>query len=675
MNQLDVNINLKVNEESLKRRFDEEKLPFEGFQYDPLTIYDQETINNYIQIGKKDYLSVLKKSCEFLESGLFRRTLKSCELEQQEKKQNKQQPAKSSLYNKNHLKEEISQMFKDPEFPHEISSLLGNDFSTRESWKAIRWYHPKEIANFQDYQLFKEQISPINIRQGYINNIYFIAAIVSLAEFPKRIKKLFTSQANPYGIHSVMICFRGEWKEIIVDEFIPCISPQRGPAFTRGIDGELWPILLEKAWAKLNDSYSQIETGITNDVLHDLTGAPTKTFWLDQEHERDFIWEKLIEAEKYKFVMTCGSSNNLKIENLLKENGIIPGHCYSLLGAYNLQTQQGNFKILRIRKSTNSSFEWNGRWSKNSQEYKNLNFDQKQSLDLEGTRNSIQSLEGIFLIQFEDFCKYFSDLQICYVHDDFQYSSISASTSKKDGKFFKFTVTQQGKYYILVNQKSKRFYSQEFQNNFQYAKLTLILAKREFDENGVQKITYIEGQQDNEMYVWTADFENQVLQQGEYLVYVKANWIYNNISDFVLSAYGVEQVKFIEITQYECPDMIKEVYRDHSLQVGKKGRKYIKGNEQNEKNAAWICINQTDEGFFYLVAENHTNEAMYCEFRFNRMDGLKLKKPFRGQFASFVLIPDKLNYEVVIFKVLDYTNVDGLSITQSIKFREIQKEK
>lgn len=37
---------------------------------------------------------------------------------------------------------------------------------------------------------------------------------------------------------------------------------------------ELWCILVEKAWAKINSDYCSINGGFARDALHDLTGAP-----------------------------------------------------------------------------------------------------------------------------------------------------------------------------------------------------------------------------------------------------------------------------------------------------------------------------------------------------------------------------------------------------------------
>jgi hypothetical protein len=44
----------------------------------------------------------------------------------------------------------------------------------------------------------------------------------------------------------------------------------------------VWVLLLEKAWAKLHNSYDNIEGGLVTEVLHDLTGAPVENKFLDE---------------------------------------------------------------------------------------------------------------------------------------------------------------------------------------------------------------------------------------------------------------------------------------------------------------------------------------------------------------------------------------------------------
>lgn len=81
------------------------------------------------------------------------------------------------------------------------------------------------------------------------------------------------------------ICNDGEWQAVIVDDCIPCYGSKQGPAFTKGVNNEIWVLLLEKVWAKINGSYENIESGNCREALRSLTGAPTKMLYvLDQKN-------------------------------------------------------------------------------------------------------------------------------------------------------------------------------------------------------------------------------------------------------------------------------------------------------------------------------------------------------------------------------------------------------
>ena len=55
-------------------------------------------------------------------------------------------------------------------------------------------------------------------------------------------------------------------------------------------------MILEKAWAKVHGSYSSIEAGLTTECLHDLTGAPTRDIYMDEN--KDVIWKAIMQSEK-----------------------------------------------------------------------------------------------------------------------------------------------------------------------------------------------------------------------------------------------------------------------------------------------------------------------------------------------------------------------------------------
>lgn len=83
-------------------------------------------------------------------------------------------------------------------------------------------------------------------------------------------------------------------------------------------------MILEKAWAKVFGSYSNIIAGDPREVLRSFTGGNTWTIKTDAE---DFH-ELFTEATKKKCVMVCGSKgNHPEFEQL----GFVSGHAYSIL--------------------------------------------------------------------------------------------------------------------------------------------------------------------------------------------------------------------------------------------------------------------------------------------------------------------------------------------------------
>jgi len=76
-----------------------------------------------------------------------------------------------------------------------------------------------------------------------------------LAEFPKLVKNLLkhndSAKSKEKGVWSVRLYIDGVQKDILVDDYIPWNEESNTPAFSRGV-GELWVMIIEKAWAKIN---------------------------------------------------------------------------------------------------------------------------------------------------------------------------------------------------------------------------------------------------------------------------------------------------------------------------------------------------------------------------------------------------------------------------------------
>ena len=207
------------------------------------------------------------------------------------------------------------------------------------------------------------------------------------------------------------MCITGIWQDIVLDDYFPYYPPEAKPAFTHNFSNKLWVMLLEKAWAKVHRGYLNINEGLAIESLHDLTGAPTKTFGVADRR----LWDQILHGERNGYIMTAGSTEKAGRE-ILSSIGLVGSHAYALLGAYEvfvegfnkarLATESDSRKDLRFRKIVKlrnpwGKGEWKGDWSYNSHLW---------SDSLKTTLKLNSSEDGLFFMDFTDLKKYFSDV-------------------------------------------------------------------------------------------------------------------------------------------------------------------------------------------------------------------------------------------------------------------------
>lgn len=97
------------------------------------------------------------------------------------------------------------------------------------------------------------------------------------------------------GMYILRLYVNGEPKNIVVDDFIPCDPVTNLPAFSRSKDGKIWPVILEKAWAKIHGGYENSSSGHSLVAFSFLTGAPC--LYYDHVTEKD-LWKRLKESDQ-----------------------------------------------------------------------------------------------------------------------------------------------------------------------------------------------------------------------------------------------------------------------------------------------------------------------------------------------------------------------------------------
>ena len=165
-------------------------------------------------------------------------------------------------------------------------------------------------------------------------------------------------------------CKDGVWQAVWVEDSFPCFdSFPLKPCFSRAVGRELWVLLLEKAWAKIWGSYQNIVAGDCSEALRDLTGAPTRTIYTNEEKKQGVVNKEMMEvlernfSEKQQWIITAGTQSEEKMsQSTFKSIGLVPSHAYSIIKIFQIQK---NLIILKIRNPW-GKIEWKGDWSDES---------------------------------------------------------------------------------------------------------------------------------------------------------------------------------------------------------------------------------------------------------------------------------------------------------------------
>jgi calpain-15 len=346
--------------------------------------------------------------------------------------------------------------FVDPYFPPGDSSVfLGTHENHLDT--AIHWRRPSEFMSGV-YNVFKGDIEPTDIRQGKLGDAWFISALVTLAERPELVRRLFLiDEANAEGLYRVRLCKDGEWVTVTLDDYFPCY-PSAGLLFSRSQDNQMWVMLLEKAYAKLHGSYMLLRRGRTVEALSDLTGCPAETIELESDEVRlsaqDKLWPYLINCDLKGALMSASTPGEDRWKEAAHHRGeLVPGHAYTLISV----KQVHGHRLLNIRNSW-GVFDWTGDWGVTSPLWTSK---MKAALSPNLGEN-----DGTFWMSFDDFLRHFSRVNICHV-SSYQEARMKGLFKKvvvnnrlrvTSQWYYSVTASSTAEVYIGLHQNDKRTY-------------------------------------------------------------------------------------------------------------------------------------------------------------------------------------------------------------------------
>jgi calpain-15 len=102
-----------------------------------------------------------------------------------------------------------------------------------------------------------------------------LTAATALAEYPSRVKKIFKYNYYPKeGIFAIQFYYLGQPIVITIDDRLPLLENGTPVNARPSSQGAWWLVILEKAYAKMNLNYANLDGGMQYEAMRALTGQP-----------------------------------------------------------------------------------------------------------------------------------------------------------------------------------------------------------------------------------------------------------------------------------------------------------------------------------------------------------------------------------------------------------------
>ncbi|KAL0994057.1 hypothetical protein UPYG_G00117260 [Umbra pygmaea] len=332
-------------------------------------------------------------------------------------------PYKNQRYSELKKKcQEDKKLFENTEFPVTNASL----FYKKPPPGKVDWKRPGEISS--EPHLFVDGISSDDLNQGLLGNCWFVAACSCLALKPDLWHKVIPhwkeqewdkNAENYAGIFHFHFWVFGEWVDVVVDDRLPTINGELIFCHSKA-NNEFWSALLEKAYAKLSGCYESLDGGNTGDAVVDFSGAVAEAINLEHEAfykdqtKMDGLFEDLLKVWDRDGIISCSIKASPNEIEARMACGLVKGHAYSVTAVKKVRLGHGliayfqneTIPLIRMRNPW-GTIEWKGAWSDSSPEWEKVGSKERSNLGI-----TVKD-DGEFWMAFTDWCKYFTDADIC----------------------------------------------------------------------------------------------------------------------------------------------------------------------------------------------------------------------------------------------------------------------
>ena len=389
-------------------------------------------------------------------------------------------PNQDSLFNS--ISEIPDEPKKYPKFAKNKKRQLRtlNDYSLRQD--KYDWAKLNLIKNVNRLNVYRENRNmKDDVVQGELGNNNFLSVLLALIQNDKTtIKNIINPQAKASDSAFESIVFiNGEPVPVVIDDHFPVLSTNK-LAFCgiNDISGNIWPIIIEKTWAKCNKTYENIISGNATECLEFLTPAPVDTYDHLAEDNNN-LFDNIRNALNNKYIVLADTdiNENINVEKLANL-GLITNHAYQIIDTATVKNPNGDdIQLLKLKNLLGKN-EWCGDWSDNSLKWT------QEAMDL---INLEKKEDGIFWMSFNDYLQFYSFTHICHLNPNYNYNFVKNKVYKQrvpnPFNLTKVVINRDGKGYFVVNLKSTQIY-QKLKNNPNYENPNCSMEVFKDGENG-----------------------------------------------------------------------------------------------------------------------------------------------------------------------------------------------
>ncbi|CAD0193996.1 unnamed protein product [Chrysodeixis includens] len=234
---------------------------------------------------------------------------------------------------------ENRELWEDPDFPAKQSSA----FYHQTPPFPIEWKRSKEI--YQNPSFIDDRNEVFDVVPGKLGDKWMVSCLgvlyLTKGLFYRVVPADQKINATYAGVFRFRLWWCGQWLEVLVDDRLPTVNGKL--AFLQSHHTEqMWPALLEKAYAKLHGSYEALKYGSFLDGLSDLTGGITESI-----HIETMTAESLNSLLKSTSIVTAHRVSNAlgeKIPEIKTEMN------YVILNVAQVDSTKGPVHVVRMRR-------------------------------------------------------------------------------------------------------------------------------------------------------------------------------------------------------------------------------------------------------------------------------------------------------------------------------------